>query len=232
MKIEIFDDEDKVAQRAASLIAEAARKAVALRGRFIFAVSGGKTPWVMLRKLTGEDVPWEGIEIFQVDERIAPEGDPDRNMTHLRECLLGFAPISPERIHAMEVNNKDPEMASANYAGTIRQINGPKGLFDLIHLGLGPDGHTASLIPGDPVLNETNHDVAVTGIYQGRQRMTLTYPVINRARSILWLITGNEKSEMLQRLLDRDRSIPAGRISQENAMVLADREAAQKVKRI
>ena len=232
MKIEILDDDIKVARRAASLIAEEARNAVALRGRFIFAVSGGKTPWAMLRNLADEDVPWEGVHIFQVDERIAPEGDPDRNLTHLRESLLGIAPISPERIHAMEVNTKDLETASANYSDKIRQIAGPGAIFDLIHLGLGPDGHTASLIPGDNVLDVTDHDTALTGIYQGRQRMTLTYPVINRARRILWLITGIEKREMLQRLIAGDFSIPAGRVSQENAMVLADGEAAQKVKLI
>lgn len=226
MRVEVLDNADLVAKKGASVIAEEARKAVALQGRFIFAVSGGKTPWKMLRALTEEDVPWKGIHILQADERIAPDGDPDRNMTYLRESLLGYAPILPERIYAMRVDEKDPEAAAAGYARTIRDIAGSHAILDLIHLGLGADGHTASLIPGDPVLNVTDKDVSLTGIYQGRLRLTLTYPLINRARKILWLITGSEKSNMLRRLLERDISIPAGLISQEHAMVLADRDAA------
>ena len=127
----------------------------------------------------------------------------------------------------MPVEEKDHEAAAAGYARTIREIAGSPAIIDLIHLGLGPDGHTASLVPGDPVLDLTDRDVALTGIYQGRQRLTLTYPIINRARKILWLITGSEKSEMLKRLLESDLSIPAGRVSQENAMVLADKDAAE-----
>jgi 6-phosphogluconolactonase len=227
MKIEVLDNAELVAQKAASFIAEEARRAVALRGCFILAVSGGKTPWQMLHALADENVPWDGMHILQVDERLAPEGHADRNLTHLRECLLGNVPLLPERIHAMQVED-DPEEATAGYARTIREIAGSPAIIDLVHLGLGPDGHTASLIPGDPVLNVTNTDVALTGIYQGRQRLTLTYPLINRARKILWLITGSEKKEMLQRLLDGDGSIPAGRISQEHALILADKDAAIK----
>ena len=226
MEIEVLDNADLAAYKAASIIAGEARKSVALRGRFIIAVSGGKTPWKMLRALTNEDVPWEGMHILQVDERLAPEGHPDRNMTHLRESLTGVIPLLAGRIHAMPVEENDAEAAAASYAKTIREIAGPPAIIDLIHLGLGPDGHTASLIPGDQVLDVTDIDVALTGIYQGRQRLTLTYPVINRARKILWLITGSEKNEMLQRLFARDLSIPAGRISQEHAMVLADKDAA------
>jgi 6-phosphogluconolactonase len=228
MKIEVLDNADMVAQKAASIIAREARNAVVLRGCFILAVSGGKTPWEMLRALADEDVPWNRVHILQVDERIAPEGHPDRNMTHLRESLLGNSPILPERIHAMRVELKDLEAAAAAYARTIREIAGSLAIIDLVHLGLGPDGHTASLIPGDPVLDVTGKDVAPTGIYHGRQRLTLTYPLINRARKILWLITGSEKGEMLHRLLVSDLSIPAGRISQEHSMILADKDAAAK----
>jgi 6-phosphogluconolactonase len=230
INIEVLDNAGRVARKAASMIAEEARKAVALRGRFIIAVSGGRTPWKMLRALANEDVPWDGIHILQVDERLAPEGHPDRNLTHLRESLLGQAPLLPERIHAMQVEQKDTEAAAAAYARIIGEIAGSPALIDLVHLGLGPDGHTASLVPGDPVLSVTDKDVASTGIYQGRRRLTLTYPVINRARKVLWLITGNEKSEMLQRLLNGDLSIPAGHISQEHAMVLADRDAASTIR--
>jgi 6-phosphogluconolactonase len=230
MRIEVLDNADLVAIKAASIIAGEARNSLALRGRFVLAVSGGKTPWKMLHALADEDVPWEGIHILQVDERLAPEGHPDRNMTHLRECLLGHAPILPERIYAMRVDEEDPEAAAESYSRDIRVIAGSSAVIDLVHLGLGPDGHTASLIPGDPVLDITDKDVGLTGIYQGRNRLTLTYPIINRARKILWLITGSEKSEMLQRLLDSDLSIPAGRISQENAFVLADNDAAKHLK--
>ena len=226
MKTEVLDNADLVALKAASIIAGEARKAVLLRGCFILAVSGGKTPWKMLRALSDEDVPWEGMHILQVDERLAPDGHPDRNLTHLRESLPGFAPVNPGRIHAMKVNDNDPEVAAASYAMTIREIAGPEAIIDLVHLGLGPDGHTASLIPHDPVLDVDFKDVALTGIYQGRRRMTLTFPAINRARKILWLITGSEKNEMLTRLIQGDLTIPAGRISQEQAMVLTDKDAA------
>jgi 6-phosphogluconolactonase len=226
MELEVLDTVDMVARQAASIIAREARKSVALRGRFIMAVSGGKTPWQMLRALADENVPWEGMHILQVDERLAPEGHPDRNITHLRESLSGVAPLLAGRIHAMPVEEEDREAAAARYARTISEIAGSPAIIDLIHLGLGPDGHTASLIPGDPVLDVTTRDVALAGIYQGRQRLTLTFPIINRARKLLWLVTGSEKSEMLKRLLDSDFSIPAGRISQENAMVLTDRDAA------
>jgi 6-phosphogluconolactonase len=228
MKTEILDTSDLVAQKAASIIAEEARKAVALRGLFIMAVSGGKTPWKMLQALTDEDVPWEGIHILQVDERIAPEGHADRNLTHLRESLSGNAAVLPWRIHAMPVEAKNPEEAAASYARTISSIAGSPAIIDLVHLGLGPDGHTASLIPGDPVLDVTDRDVATTGIYLGRKRLTLTYPIINRARMILWLITGSEKNEMLQLLLENDISIPASRISREHALILADKDAINK----
>lgn len=226
MRIEMLDNEDLVAQKAASIIAVEASEAVRLRGRFIIAVSGGKTPWKMLRALTDESVPWEKMHILQVDERLAPEGHTDRNMTHFHASIMGHAPVVTGQIYAMQVEDKDPEAAAASYALTIRDITGPSGIIDLIHLGLGTDGHTASLIPGDPVLDVADRDVAPTGFYQGRRRLTLTYPIINRAGKILWLITGSEKNEMLKRLVDKDLSIPAGRISQEHAMVLADKDAA------
>ncbi len=232
MKIKVLDNSDMAAQEAASIIAGEARKAIALRSRFIIAVSGGKTPWKMLRALADEDVPWEGMHILQVDERLAPEGHHDRNLTYLRESLLGYTPLLPERIYSMRVEEKDPEAAAAAYARTIREITGSSAIIDLVHLGLGSDGHTASLIPGDAVLDVIDKDVALTGIYQGRHRLTLTFPVINRARKILWLVTGSEKSKMLQRLLDKDLSIPASRISQKHAIVLADNDAATKFKNL
>jgi 6-phosphogluconolactonase len=229
MKIEVFADADAVALAAAKLIAREARDAVATRGKFVMAVSGGKTPWAMLRDLAKEDVPWKGVHVVQVDERVAPEGDPDRNLTHLRESLLEHAPLPPEQIHAMPVEATDLQAACARYAQTLAEIAGSPPVLDLVHLGLGPDGHTASLVPGDPVLDVKNADVALTGIYQNRRRMTLTYPMINRSRRVLWLATGAEKTGMLARLQAGDVSIPAGRVSTDRAVILADRAAAGQV---
>jgi len=229
MKIQVLADADAVAREAARFIAAEARAAVAERGKFIMAVSGGKTPWQMLRALAGEEVPWKHLEVVQVDERIAPAGHPDRNLTHLRESLLPHTPLPPGQIHAMPVEEKDLESAAMSYAHALEQIAGLSPVLDLAHLGLGTDGHTASLIPNDPVLNVTDRDVALTGLYQQRRRMTLTYPMLNRARRILWMVTGSEKGEMLARLRAGDASIPAGRIRQGKAQLLADRSAAEKL---
>lgn len=230
MKLEVFEDAAAVARAAAAVIAADARAAVAARGRFIMAVSGGKTPWIMLRALAGEEVPWRDVHVFQVDERIAPAGDPDRNLAHLSASLLEHAPLPPQQIYAMPVESPDLEAAAKQYARTLGQVAGSPPVLDLAHLGMGPDGHTASLVPGDPVLDITDADVGLTGVYMGRRRMTLTYPVLNRSRRILWLMTGGDKVAMLPRLLEGDTTIPAGRISREQAVVLADRAAAAKVK--
>jgi 6-phosphogluconolactonase len=228
MKIQVLGNSDAVAKQAAKIIASEASAAVAARDRFVMAVSGGHTPWQMLRALAEESVPWKHVHVVQVDERVAPAGDPDRNLTHLRESLLEHAPLPPEQIHAMPVEEKDVEAAAASYARLLQQIAGSPPVLDLAHLGLGPDGHTASLVPGDPVLDITDRDVALTGFYQQRRRMTLTYPMLNRSRRILWLVTGPEKADMLARLQRGDPSIPAGRIRQDKAQVLADRAAAGK----
>jgi 6-phosphogluconolactonase len=230
MKLEVFEDAEAVARAAAAIIAADARAAVAARGRFIMAVSGGKTPWIMLRALAGEEVPWKDVHVFQVDERIAPAGDPDRNLTHLRASLLEHAPLPPQQIYAMPVDSPDLEAAAKQYARTLEQVAGSPPVLDLAHLGMGPDGHTASLVPGDPVLKVTDADVGLTGVYMGRRRMTLTYPVLNRSRRILWLMTGSDKVAMLPRLLEGDTTIPSGRISRDQAVVLADRAAAANVK--
>jgi 6-phosphogluconolactonase len=200
------------------LIGERARAAVAERGAFTLAVSGGRTPWVMFAGLADEDVPWDGVTIYQVDERIAADGDPDRNLTHLHESLPEPA---LERLVPMPVTETDVEAAAAAYAELLPER------VDLVHLGLGDDGHTASLVPGDPVLGVTDRDVALTGEYSGRRRMTLTYRVLDRAGEILWVVTGAEKADPLAKLLSGDESIPAGRVRAAQSVVLAD-EAAKK----
>ena len=225
IELEILNSADSVAERAAALIAEEAERAVAARGRFVLAVSGGRTPWQMLRALASADVPWPAMHIAQIDERVAPAGHPDRNLTHLRESLREV-PLAAGQILEMPVEGADLEAAAAEYATALQRIAGAPAVLDLVHLGLGPDGHTASLVPGDPVLAVSNADVAVTAPYQGRRRMTLTYPIINRARRILWVVTGGEKAPMLARLLDGDESIPAGRVRRDGALVIADAAAA------
>ena len=229
MKMEILSTPDAVAARAAQIIASDARAAVAARGRFVMAVSGGRTPWQMLRALANEEMPWANVHVVQVDERIAPAGDKDRNLTHLRESLLSHAPIPENQIHAMPVEDSDLDQACRDYTVLLNSICGNPAVIDLVHLGLGPDGHTASLIPGDPVCAVQDAEVALTGLYQNRRRMTLSYPVINRSRHVLWVVTGAEKAPMVPRLLAGDEGIPAGPIAQANATFLADAPAAAEI---
>jgi 6-phosphogluconolactonase len=225
MLVEVLDSPEAVAEQAAKVIADDIRERVAERGQYLMAVSGGKTPWLMLQVLAKESMPWNKVHIFQVDERVAPSGDPDRNLTHMLESLSG-AGIPAANIHPMPVETADLAQAAAEYSHTLEHLAGVPPVLDLAHLGMGPDGHTASLVPGDPVLNVTDKDVAITGVYQGRRRLTLTYPVLNRSRRILWVITGAEKVPMLQRLKEGDSSIPAGKIARDHSLVLADRAAA------
>lgn len=215
-RLEVLPDADAVAARGAAVIAAEARAGVAARGSFALALSGGRTPWAMLARLGGEDLPWQAITIFQVDERIAPPTHPDRTLPRLLDHL---PPPARPRLRPMPVEAADLEAACAAYAASL-----PARL-DLIHLGLGEDGHTASLVPGDPVLNVGDRDVAVTGEYRGSRRMTLTYPALGRALLVLWVVTGEEKREPLRRLLGGDPSIPAARVAAPRQIVLADRAA-------
>jgi 6-phosphogluconolactonase len=209
---EIVADAEAAARRGAELIAEA----ITEPGALTLAVSGGHAPWRMFELLGARDLDWSQVTMFQVDERIAPDGDPDRNLTHLRESL---PPEALERVRPMPVTDPDPDTAAERYAAEL-----PKTL-DLVHLGLGPDGHTASLIPGDPVLEVRDRLVATTGEYQGRRRMTLTYPALEAARKILWLITGADKVDALSKLRAGDESIPAGRIRNPNSTLIVERAA-------
>jgi 6-phosphogluconolactonase len=229
VRIEIYPDDDAVARQAAAIIAATARAAATARGRFSMAVSGGRTPWLMLRALADDELPWQHVQVFQVDERVAPAGDPDRNLAHLRASLLDRVPLPADHIHAMPVEAADLDQGAEQYARTLREVAGSPPVLDLVHLGLGPDGHTASLVPGDPVLDVTDADVALSGPYQGHRRMTLTFPIINRSRLVLWLVTGGDKAQTLVRLRDGDRSIPGSRVLRERALVLADRAAAARL---
>jgi 6-phosphogluconolactonase len=213
--LETLPDAGQVAHAGAVFVAQRARLAVESGGRFHFAVSGGHTPWAMFADLASETVPWDKVVIYQVDERVAPPDDPDRNLHHLHEALGSAA----AEVRAMPVNDADLGAAAAAYAAVLPDH------FDLVHLGLGPDGHTASLVPGDPVLEVTDRLVGLTQPYQERVRMTLTYPALARARQILWLITGADKQDALAKLLSGDTTIPAGRVHADASLVLADRAA-------
>jgi 6-phosphogluconolactonase len=225
MEIEVLRDAGAVAERAAEVIAAEARVSVSTRGCFTFAVSGGQTPWRMLRALANQPLPWKDVFVFQVDERVAPDGDPNRNLTHLHENLLQHAPLPRSQMYAMPVELTDLKRGAEIYASILQRIAGTPAVLDLIHLGLGADGHTASLVSEDPVLDVTDGDVAVTRVYEGHRRMTLTYPVLNRSRRLLWVITGSEKAEMLGRLRNKDATIPAGRVYQGRALALVDNAA-------
>lgn len=218
-KLEVFATEEEVHRRGAELIREAGQYAYSEREYFGLAVSGGRDPWPMFSQLEDGDLPWKATEIFQVDERVAPAGSDERNLTHLVESLSIGAQGS---IRPMPVTDEDLEAAANRYAEQL-----PDGPLDLAHLGIGPDGHTASLVPGDPVLEVTDKRVAVTGgEYQGVHRMTLTYPEINRVRKLLWVVTGEEKVDALRKLIAQDPSTPSGAMRPEgDSLILADRAA-------
>jgi 6-phosphogluconolactonase len=218
-RLEVLDDAEAVHRRGAEIIAEAIRTDLSERDHCALAVSGGRDPWTMFSRLEEFELDWREIEIFQVDERVAPAGSPERNLTHLVESLSIGAQGS---IRPMPVTDDDLEAAADRYAASL-----PDAL-DLAHLGLGPDGHTASLVPGDSVLEVTDKRVAVTsGEYQGVRRMTLTYPELHRTRRLLWVVTGEDKVDALRKLIDRDPSTPSGRVDPGgDSLVLADRAAA------
>ena len=209
---------------AAAHVAARARAAVSGHGRFCVALSGGRTPWKMLERLVELDLPWNGIHVFQVDERVAPDDDADRNATKLA-AILGASGLPDVNLHLMPVTGEDPDRSCNAYSQTIARHT-REGRLDLVHLGLGEDGHTASLVPGDPVLDLTGRDVAMAGPYQGRLRMTLTRPAIDRATERMWVVTGASKAEMLARLRAGDETIPAGRVTHRNSVVFADEAAA------
>jgi 6-phosphogluconolactonase len=218
-RLEVLGDEKAAARHGAELIAAAGQAAVEERGSFTLAMSGGRTPWAMLAILSElEQMPWEQTELFQVDERIASPGSDERNLTHM---VLGLSLDHQTALRPMPVTQRDLEIAALQYEDSLPES------FDLIHLGLGPDGHTASLVLGDPVLEVTDYRVAVTDTaYQGHRRMTLTYPALAAARRIVWLVTGPQKREPLDRLLSGDTSMPAGRVENGDMVVVADEAAA------
>jgi 6-phosphogluconolactonase len=215
-----------LARQAAAEIATALRTAVTARGQAILAVSGGSTPGDLLEALAAETLPWDRLHLFQVDERIAPARLPDRNLELLRRRLLTHRPLADGQVHPMPVEDPDPEAAAARYGRTLREFAGDPPVLDVVQLGLGTDGHTASLVPEDPVLDVVDLDVAVTGSYGGWRRLTLTVPTVARARSILWLVAGADKRPTVARLLAGDPGIPASRVPPDRAVLFLDPAAA------
>ncbi len=212
---------EALAERAAEVFAEQAQAAVARSGLFRVAFSGGSTPRMLLRALAERtDIVWPVVHVFQVDERVAPEGSPERNLTMLDDELASKVMLGG--LYPMPVEADDLDAGAASYAGQLAAVCAGVDGLDLVQLGLGADGHTASLVPDDPVLEVTDRSVASTGVYQGTRRMTLTAPELNRAASRLWVISGQSKHDAVAKLLRHDQSIPAGLLQLEHAVVLTD----------
>ena len=225
MRIETFEDDDAVAQRTTAVIADAARKAVRQHGRAMLAFSGGSTPAPMLERLGRTDLRWNAIHVVQVDERVAPDGHGDRNWTMITNTLLTGADIPDTSLHPMPVTDDDLEAAADRYAARLQTLGGVPPIADVVHLGIGEDGHTASLVPDDPVLDVRDRWIALAGPYQGRRRMTFTYPTINAGRLIVWQVTGAGKASALRRGL-QGSGVPASGVRRDNVHVIATNEAA------
>jgi 6-phosphogluconolactonase len=215
IELEVVADPAAAARRVGALIAERARRDIANGGLFSVALS--RVPSGLIEALVTGAPPWGALGIYQADERVAPAGAPDRNLTAI---LAALPPEAVDSLRAMPVEAPDLEDAARLYESEL-----PVPI-DLVHLGLGPDGHTASLLPGDPVLDVRDHLVAVAEEHERFRRMTLTYPALDAAGELLWLVTGKEKREVLARLLGGDESIPAGRIANPRQLVVADAAAA------
>lgn len=222
----VFPDAEAASKAAAVFIADAARQALETQDHFLLALSGGRTPGRMFNHLATERLPWSRVHVLQADERVAPADTPERSLTNLKLNLLMQGEHPKPMLHPMPVEMADLEAGARTYVRTLEQLAGTPPVLDMVQLGLGADGHTASLVPGDAASLVSDRDVAVAGPYKGCSRMTLTFPLINRARAVVWLVTGDEKAQMLARLCVGDASVPAGRIQRERAAVFADREAA------
>lgn len=224
MKIHIEQDADQLALEAAAWIGEQARHAISERRMFSIALSGGRGPHGLFEALAREKIDWERVHLFQVDERAAPLESPERNFRAIRSLLVERVSIPCEQLYPMPVAREDLEAAAADYAATLERVLGPGSVLDLVHLGIGEDGHTASLLPGDPA-SETGAPVIVSMEYEGYRRLSLNYHILSGARQRCWFVTGPAKSEVLPRAVDGDAGIPAGRIERDNTWFFVDQAA-------
>lgn len=216
MKVHALPDASEASREAAKFVAAQGRQAIKASGRFTLALSGGTSPLAMFAALSAENLQWECVHLFQVDERLVPTDSPERNFAGIRDHLLARANIPSRQVYPMPVELADPATAATMYAATLRHVLGKERILDLVHLGLGADGHTASLLPGDPAL-EDHSDVVVSRHYQGCRRLSLSLRVISAARERLWLVSGNGKERALAALQSGDRSLPAGRIPHDHS---------------
>ena len=237
MTLEIVETPEVMAARAVDVIVQAAQEAIDQRGQFSLAISGGSTPKRMLSLLgTREDLEWSRVHLLQVDERVAPAGHADRNAVMQQAALFTDAFTAKHQLAGvwwMPVDQVDAEQEDAiktacrDYESTLAKVCGDPIVIDLVQLGLGDDGHTASLVPDDAVCEVSDTDIAATGWYHGRRRLTMTYSLIHRARQLLWTVAGANKQDALKKWLAKDPSIPGGKVLQDNAIMIADRAAAE-----
>lgn len=225
-RLEVFPSPE-LFDRAAAVVADAMQRRIAEEGRCAIALSGGSTPAPMFRRLAAAEIDWSVVDVFQVDERVAPAGHPDRNLTLIQRDLCGHIPDGDGlRLHPMDVTTHRLDAAAVAYAEILEHVCGRPPVIDVAHLGLGADGHIASLVPDDPVLDVRDRWAALTRSYRGYVRMTLTYPVLDDARLVVLLVEGEDKAEALAAVLNGDRDLPAGRLAASDVIVLADPAAA------
>jgi 6-phosphogluconolactonase len=225
MRVIVAHDAEEAARCAAGELARACAAAVAERGRAFIALSGGRSPLRAFELFAQAPLSWASIVVAQVDERCVPATDPRRNLVPLRRTLVEQGRLPSANLLAMPAEAADLDRAADDYAVLLREKLGRDGEFDMVQLGLGADGHTASLVPGDPVLAIQDRDVAFTQAYRGTRRMTLTYPRLQSARERLWLVTGAEKASALAALLEGTGTSPAVRVRREASVVVTDRAA-------
>ncbi len=219
MPLHMYRDVQQLARAAADALASELSWAITQRGTASLAVSGGTTPWLMLTALARHPVAWHNVHLWQVDERAAPFGHADRSLTHIQACFLDIVNLPDDNVHAIAIDD-DLDAAALAYSEAIRDHT--QGIFDVVHLGLGDDGHTASLVPNDPVLAVNDMFAAATQEYRGYRRVTVTYPTLAAARNIVWLVNGVTKVAPLRQLMALDDTIPAGRVPQAHAQLFCD----------
>ena len=242
-EIALSRDAAALAEEAARRFVAAAGAAIGARGRFTVALSGGSTPKALFRLLAAapykEQIDWSKLHLFWGDERTVPPGDEQSNYRMTRENLLSQVPIPEGQIHRIVAENPDHEAAADAYATTLRQIfalaDGEFPRFDLIHLGLGTEGHTASLFPGSPALAERERLVAAPWVEKlDSFRITLTPPTLNAAREVQFLAAGAEKADIVRSILRGPKNpneLPAQVVAPEDGRLiwLLDEAAAAKL---